>query len=160
MAISLPENFKIVDATAGAVTTNGGVTGAYVSVKNIIRAWLLISLTEAVGFAEVLSIKQATAVAGTGVKTGPTCNIWSNEDTAASDTLVKQTAATSYTTTNDVKKKQVLFEIDVAALDQANSFDCLGFTASDSSQATNFISAVWILETSYKQATPPSATSN
>lgn len=156
---TLAELFKIIDATAGPVTTNGGVTGDYVTLKGAHRAWIVVQLTQAAGHATVLSPKQASAVAGTGVKAiSNACRIWANEDTAASDTLVEQTAATTYTVTNDVKKKLVIFEIDPEdALDIANGFDVLGLTASDSSQATNFISATYWLANRYSQATPPAA---
>lgn len=157
---TLPEHFKIVDATAGPVTTNGGVTGDYVTLKNAHKAYIVVQLTQAVGHATVLSPKQASAVAGTGVKAVSAGRIWANEDTAASDTLVEQAAAATYTVTNDVKKKLVIFEIDPDDFDIANGFDVLGFAASDSSQATNFISATYWLANRYLQATPPAAISD
>lgn len=156
--ICLPERFKIVDASAGPVTTNGGVTCDYVSLKNVHRAWIIASFTQAVGHATGIDPKQATAVAGTGVKAiTNVCNIWANEDTATSDTLVAQTAAITYNVTNDIKKKQVIIEIDPASFDMANNFDVLGCTIDDSSQATNFVSVLYMLETRYPQATPPAA---
>lgn len=156
MIETLPEKYKIVDATAGPVTTNGGVTGAYVSLKNAQMAWLVLQFTQAVGHATVVTAKEATAVAGTGVQTvANTMEIWSNETTAASDTLVRQTAAKTYTLTADVKKKQVVIQFNPAAL--SDGFDCVGFTASDSSQATNFVSGQWIILERYAQATPPTA---
>lgn len=155
---SIPSEFKIVDATAGPVTTNGGVTGQYVSLKNAHKATLVLSFTQAVGHATAVTLKMATAVAGTGVDNVPNNGpIWANEDTAAGDALVVQTAAKAFTVGNDVKKKQVIFEIDPSALNIAGGFDVAGFTVADSSQATNFVSGVWILETRYKQATPPTA---
>lgn len=156
--IFLPEHFKIVDASAGPVTTNGGVTFDYVSLRNVNAAWIVIQLTQAVGHATVVQPQKATAVAPTGATSITTAaEWWENEDTAASDTLVKQTAATSATVTNDVKKKQVIFKIDVAAL--GSTYDVLGCTISDSSQATNYVSAQYFLEMRYPQATPPAAIS-
>lgn len=156
---SLPERFKIVDASAGPVTTNGGVTCDYVSLKNVHRAWIVASFTQAVGHATGIDPQQATAVAGTGAKAlTNNCPIWENEDTATSDTLVAQTAAKTINVTNDVKKKQVIFEIDPAKhFDLANGFDVLGCTVDDSSQATNFVSVIYVLETRYPSATPPAA---
>lgn len=153
--IHLTHDFKIVDATAGAVTTNGGVTSDAVSLKNAIKAWIVLQFTQAVGHATVVTIKQATDVAAGTNATGPTSNIWANETTAASDTLVKQTSGTTYTLTNDVKKKQVIIEVDPAAF--TAGYDCLYFTVSDSSQATNFVAGQFFLETRYAQATPPAA---
>ena len=154
--VCLPQEFKIVDASAGCVTTNGGVTCDYVSLKNAHKAWIVCSFTQAVGHATVVQPQMATAVAPTGATSITTAQEWwENEDTATSDTLVKQTAATSATVTNDIKKKQVIFEIDPASF--GGSYDVLGCTISDSSQATNFVSVLYILQERYKQATPPAA---
>jgi hypothetical protein len=158
---TLPEMYKIVDATLGPVTTNGGVTLDYVSLKHAHKAWLVLQFTQAVGHATVVTLKEATAVAGTSVKTVINDHrIWSNEDTAATDTLVQQTDAKTYTLTNDIKKKMVVLEIDPDALDINAGFDVVGATISDSSQATNFVSGVWVLAERYKQATPPAAITN
>lgn len=154
-SVSLPEQFKIVDATAGPVTTNGGVTCDYVSLKNVKYAWIVLQFTQAAGHATAITPKRATAVDGTGVANlGTAAEIWQNADTAASDTLVKATSATSLTLANDVKKKLVIFGVDPAAL---GAYDVLGCAIADSSQATNFVSATYILETKYAQGTPPAA---
>ena len=156
--IMLPQQFKIVDASAGPVTTNGGVTCDYVSLKNVHRAWIVLKFTQAVGHATGIDPVQATVVAGTDVKAiTNTCAIWANEDTAASDALVKQTDAITYNVTNDIKKKIVIIDVDPAGLDVANGFCVLGCTIDDSSQATNFVDVTYILETRYPQATPPTA---
>ncbi len=156
MNLNLPEKFKFVDATAGPVTTNGGVTLDYVSLKNAIKAWIVLQFTQAVGHATVIQPQMATAVAPTGATSITSAvEIWQNADTATSDTLVRATAATSLTLTNDIKKKMVVIEIDPAEF--GGSYDVLGCTISDSSQATNFVSGMYILQTRYGQATPPAA---
>lgn len=156
MNVSLAEQFKFVDATAGPVTTNGGVTGDYVSLKGVKRAWISLQFTQAVGHATSIQPQKATAVAPTGAASiTAAARIWANEDTAASDTLVRKTSATSYALTADVKKKHVLIEIDPAEF--TGAYDVLGFTLSDSSQATNFVAGLFILEMGYSQATPPTA---
>lgn len=155
MIRSLVENFKIVAGTT-PVTTNGGVTGDYVSLKNVNKAWIIVSLTQAAAHATVLAPKQATAVDGTGVKVfANTLKINANEDVAASDTLAAQTAAVNYTVTADIKNKLVVFEIDPAKLDTTNDFDCIGITVSDSSEATNFVEITYILDMKYKEDVPP-----
>ena len=155
--ISLPENFQLVDGSAGPVTTNGGVTCDYVSLKNAIRVWIVAQFTQAVGHATTVQPRKATAVAGTGA-TDCTSNmrIWENEDTAASDTLPAVTAATLATLTNNIKKKLVVIEID-PAVEFKEDYDVLGCVISDSSQATNYVSVMYILQTKYQQATPPAA---
>jgi hypothetical protein len=152
---NLPSIFKIVQGTP-PVTTTGGVTCDYVSLKNAVRAWIIAEFTQAVGHATVLGVNKATAVAPTGATAmTETQQIWVNEDTAASDTLVKATDAASETLTDDVKNKQVIMEIDPAKL--AAGYDCIAATISDSSQATNFVSVTYLIETRYPQATPPAA---
>lgn len=156
MIKTLPEQFKIVDATAGPVTTNGGVTSDYVSVKNAHRAWIVLQFTQAVGHATVIQPKKATAVDGTGVTNITTAaRNWVNADTATSDTLVAGTAATSVTLAATAKKHHVVIEIDPATL--GDTYDVIGFTVSDSSQATNFVSGQFFLEMRYMQGTPPAA---
>ena len=159
MSICLPEHFKIVDATAGAVTTNGGVTADYVSLKNVHKAWIVLQFTQAVANATVVQPQVATAVAPTGATSITfSARWWENEDTAASDTLVAQTAATSMTVTADVKKKQVIVEIDPSdCAAMGATYDVLGFTVSNSAQATNFVAGQYFLDMRYKQATPPVA---
>jgi hypothetical protein len=137
------------------VTTNGGVTTAVFGLKGVLKAWAVFDLTQAVGQATVISLKQATTVAAGTNKAGPTVPIWANEDTAASDTLVKQTSGASYTVTNNIKHKQVVFEIDPILLDVAGGYPYVYFTVSDSAQATNFVSAALYPFQSYQQATPP-----
>lgn len=158
----LPEFYKIVDASAGPVTSNGGVTCDYVSLKNVHKAWIIASFTQAAGHATVVSPKQATAVAGTSVKALTAAGAgWFNEDTATSDTLVVQTAATTYTVTNDIKKKIVICEVvPEQNMDINAGFDVLGCTISDSSQATNFVSVIYVLASRYPQANIPAAITN
>ncbi len=160
---NLAEMYKIVDATAGPVTSNGGFTSDYVSLKNAHKAWILLQFTQAVGHATVVTLLEASAIAPTGSKAVVSDHkIWVNEDTATSDTLVKAADGKTVTLTNDIKKKMVLVEIDPDALDvnSATPFDCIAFSISNSGQATNFVSGVFILLERYKQATPPSAIIN
>lgn len=152
---NLVANNKLVNVSLGPVTTNGAVTTDVVSLKNAIRATFVVDLTQAVGHASVISLKQATDVAGGTNAAGPVSQIWANEDVAASDTLVKQTDAASYTVTNNIKKKQVVIEVDPAALTEG--YDCVYLTVGDSSQATNFVNANVFIATNFKQATPPAA---
>jgi len=139
------------------VTTNGGVASDWISLKNVERCQVYCVLTQAVAHATVLALYQGTAVDGTGSKVfANAVQIWADEDVATSDTLVAQTAAVNYTVTADIANKIVVFDIDPSLLDVANDFDCIKVTASDSSQATNFISIVGVCDMKYKRATPPS----
>ena len=152
---NLPFTHKLVNVSLGPVTTNGGITSDVVSLKNAIRATFIVSLTQAVGHATVVSLKQATDVAAGTNAAGPASPIWANEDVAASDTLVKQTDAASYTVTSNIKKKQIVIEVDPAAL--TDTYDCVYLTVSDSSQATNFANIECLIRSNFQQATPPAA---
>lgn len=153
---SLPQNMKVVQAFYPQ-TTNGTLTSQVISLKNAHKAWLVLDFNQAVGHATAPTLNQATSIAATTNKAAPTVPIWANEDCAATDTLVKKTDAASYAVTNDVKKKQVVFEIDPSRLDVNGGYDCVYATIATSSQATNFVSGAWYLQERYPQATPPSA---
>ena len=155
----LAENMKIVNLLAPAADA-AGRTGAYVSLKNAIKAWIVVNVTQGNAATIALDPLQATAVAGTGSKalTNNT-RIWSNLDTAAGDTLVARTAAKTYTTDAGVKLKQVIFEIDPAAcMDIAGGFDCIS-VSTGASNAANITEAQLFILNKYSGAvdTIPSA---
>ena len=151
---NLAFSHKIVQL-AHPQTTNGGFTSDVVSLKHAVRATIVIDINQAVGHATAFSLRQATDVAAGTNAAGPTSEVWANEDVATSDTLVKQTSAASYTVTNDIKKKQIVIEVDPAAL--TDTYDCVYITSADSSQATNFASATVYIKSNFQQATPPAA---
>lgn len=129
------------------VTTNAANTGDYVSLKNAGMAFVEVFLTQAAAHATVISIEQATVVAGTDSKVITNAvPIWANEDIASSDTLTRETTdAVNYTVDADIKNKHIVFQIDPATLDLANGFDCITVKTSASSEATNFVCAKYTL---------------
>lgn len=149
----IPELCKSVQL-AHPQTSNGGFTSDWISLKNAKRAYLIVEMQQAVGHATALTVNQATAVAGTGSKVlTNNCRVWANEDVVASDTQVRKTDAKNYTVTNDIKKKQVIFDIKPSeCLDLPNDFDCVSITVADSAQATNLVSITAILEMKYAPA--------
>ena len=155
MDICLPEVTKIVEAItpqAGA-----GITGDYVSLKNVHRAFVVVHIAQAAVNTVAISIEQASAVAPTGSKViTNTVPIWANEDCVASDALVRQTDAVDFTTSAAQKHKIVVFQIDPTTLDLANGFDCIT-VKTGASDATNITAAQYYLCERYQQATPPSA---
>jgi hypothetical protein len=157
MNTTLFEKYKVVQL-ANPKTTNGGFTTDYVSLKNVNKAYIVAEMTQAVGHATALAPYQSTDVAATGAKVFTNVlTIMANEDTATSDTLVRKTDAVNYTVTNDIKNKQVIFEIDPSNLDTANDFDCIALVVADSSQATNFASVTAFLDMKYREDVPPAA---
>lgn len=156
MFCSIPEKCKPIQAI-NPKTTNGALTGAYISLKNAVKVWIILNFTQAVGHATAITVEQASAIAGTGSKVISVVQpIWANEDTAASDELVRQTNAVGYTVAADVKNKTVVIQIDPATLDINNGFDCIVVKTAASAQVTNFVSASYFIENKYSQATPPS----
>lgn len=137
------------------LTTNGGVTSLACTLKHAIKCWLYVYLQNAVGFAQVITPSQATTIAAGTNAVIPAVPIWANEDVAATDTLVAQTAAANYTTAAVAKKKLIIFEIDPIQLTDANP--CVFVTLTNSAQATNFCTIVAHLWMANAVATPPSS---
>ena len=157
MSITLAQTFKTVEILAPA-TDAAGRTGAYVSLKNARRATIVFHVTQGNAATILISLLQATTVAGAGSKVfTATVPIWSNLDEAATDTLVRRTDAVNYTTDAGVKHKCVIFQIDAGIhMDTANSFDCITISTG-ASNAGNLTEARVYLEMDYEQATPPTA---
>ena len=116
MVPSGPE-FELADGAAAGAFAGAALTGAYVSVKNYGRVFVMVDIDQANAASMAISIEQASAVAGTGSKVITVAvPIWANEDCATNDTLVRQTDAVDFTTSAAVKVKKVVFEIDPATL--------------------------------------------
>ena len=95
MALKFPQDVKPVLLFQGAANA---VACDYISLKNVMACWLLVTHTGANDTDLVLTVKEASDVAGTGVQTiGRTVPIWLDADAGTtSDTLVRQTDATGY----------------------------------------------------------------
>ena len=143
----LPQDLFPVSGTA-PVTTNGGVTCDNISLKLAEMVWIEVRLTQAVGHATVLSPLVGTAVATCATAIPAAVPIWYGVVTTATNAIAAQTAATTLTlggsVTGDVI---VIFQIDPAVL--GSSYDCLGFTLSNSSQATNLVSVTYWIKPKY-----------
>lgn len=151
---SLVQNLKLVPLLA-PTTSNGAVVSRRVNCANFHKVWLVAEMKQAVGHATAVTLKQATAVTGGSTATGPSSQNWLNEDAAAADTLTKQANGTAITVTNDVKSKQLVFEVLPEDLASGKQYVYLDFA--DSSQATNLVSVVAYGLERYAQATPPTA---
>lgn len=155
-SFTLPEQAKIVNLLAPA-TDAAGRTSAYVSLKNYHKAYIVLHINQGNAATILLSLLQATAVAGTSSKAGPTTRIWANLDTASSDTLARATDAATYTTDAGVKLKIVVIEVDPSALDSANSFDCIGVSTGASNVANITAAVAYLVPARYPGASLPSA---
>lgn len=124
-------------------TTNGDCD--YVSLKDYQGCVILIASDNATTVtAGDITLKQATAVAGTGEKALAFTKMYANADVSASDTVV-ETAVTSNTfATQAVDNKNSIYLIDVKAsdLDVAGGFDCLRVDVLNSVASVAFVGYV------------------
>lgn len=143
------ENFatrtKLVAVLALAADA-AGRTGRGVTLKNAAFATVIAKIAQGNAAPVPLTFLQAQDVAGANAKpiTNP-APIWACLDTDASDTLVRQADAISFTTDAGVKNKHVVAHIDPAYFDIANGFDCL-IVATGASNAANLTSVDVLLD--------------
>lgn len=124
----LDEQVTTVVAAAGLLLTSTLGDTTYVSMKNFRKLRIAIVIADGTTVTgSTITLKQATAVAGTGEKALAFTRMLANVDLAASKAMV-ETAVTSNTfTTQTVNSKDSLYIIDVDSemLDVANGFDCV-----------------------------------
>lgn len=123
----LDEQVTTVVAAAGLLLTSTLGDTTYVSMKNYARARITIVIADGTTVTgSAITLKQATAIAGTSEKALAFTRMLANTDYAASKTMV-ETAVTSNTfTTQTTNSKDSVYILDVDAtdLDIANGFDC------------------------------------
>ena len=154
-ASGLAETVRFV--TGLAPITPSTSTPDYVSLKNYGGVTVIISVDNATTVTgSAITLKQATAVAGTGATAMVAVQpIWKNADVSSTDTLVKSSDAVSIAATAGTTNQELIMEVLPERL--AAGYDCIAATLSDSSQATNFVTVTYRIETKYPQATPPAA---
>ena len=117
----------VIGCAPAALTSTAG-DGDYVSMKGYSKLTILLAVlngTTVTGGA--VTLKQATAVAGTGEKALSFSKMYAVIDAAAGDTLTETAVVSDTFTTDTTNSKQLLYVIEVDAddLDQANGFDCV-----------------------------------
>jgi len=127
MNARLHEQIAPVVATVGLILTTTVGDTKYVSMKGYRKCQIVIIIGDGTTVTGGdVTLKQATAVAGTNEKALAFSTVWKNVDLGASQTLV-ETAVTSNTfTTQAVNSKDSIYVIDLDAdqLDVAGGFDC------------------------------------
>ena len=119
------DKVRFVQALAPVLPSTSA--GVYVSLKNYNHVTVLISVKNATTVTgSAITLKQATAVAGTNEKELAFTKVWANIDTAASDNLVETAVVSNTFTTNSTNSKNLLYviEVDTTDLDVTNGFDC------------------------------------
>lgn len=107
-------------------TTNGDCD--YVSLKGYAGCLVKIFVDNATTVTGgAVTLKQATAVAGTNEQALAFSTMWANTDCAAGDTLTEIAVTSNTFTTATTDNKNLLYIIDVKAedLDVDNGFDCI-----------------------------------
>ena len=126
------ENLHLVDGVAPSGTPLGNED--YVSMKGWDQIAIVLHADNATTVTgSVVTVKQATAVAGTGEKALSFATMYANEDTATNDTLVKTAVVSdTFTTvaTNNLNSLYVI-EIKAADMDTENDFDCIRVDLTD-----------------------------
>jgi hypothetical protein len=155
----MPEMLKPIMALQPRTTT-GAVTATlanYISVKNAVKVYLLMSFNQAASHATVITLERATGVGKMG--TAPTGNVaitapmmrwWSDVDCATLETMAARTPAVAVTLTAGATPQIHLVEFVLDAL--GSGYDVVGFTIASSGEATNFISATWLVQMKYGMA--------
>ena len=157
MNIGLPEKFKIVQATT-TTTTNATVTFDTVSLKNVNKAYIVASFLQAASHATTIQPVTGTGVASCATAITFSAKWWKNADVSTTDTLVAGTAATTMACTAGTTNQLIVIEIDPSDIvAQSSTYTALGATIATSSQSSNYVTAWYLLETRYPQATPPAA---
>lgn len=150
--VSIPQGLKPVLLYQGAANA---VACDVVSLKNVLQCWIQIIHSGANDTDLTLSLYQATDVAAGTNKAAPNVPYWLDADAGTtSDTYVRQTDGKAITidpaTQNAV---MAIFQVDPAALDVNNGYDCVYFTDSGG-HASNVCTIVAYCLMRDQQATP------
>jgi hypothetical protein len=138
-----------------AAADSAGRTGVYASLRNALKAWVVVEVNQGAANTVLISLLQATSTGAGGSKAIAAVPIWLDNATATSDALVAQTAAATFTTDATTVDKLVLFEIQPeTALDLANGFNHIAVSTGASS-ASNVTSARLHIWGETQAATPP-----
>jgi len=143
MLFQIPEGAFLVDGYAPRVGAAAAVTGDYISLKNADMCWVVFHYYQADANAITFQVNRATKVDGTGaVIITNTVPIWSNLDTATSDTLVRRTDATSYAAGTGATNKVIVFQIDPATLGSTYDVIC-GYCSAVA--AAQYVSMLYVI---------------
>lgn len=124
----LDERVLPIVAAAGLLLTSTLGDTTYVSLKNYRRCQIIIIIADGTTVTgAAVTLKQATAIAGTNEKALGFTRMLANVDYVASKTMVETAVTADTFTTQTVNSKDSVYIIDVDSdsLDAANGFDCL-----------------------------------
>jgi len=138
----LDEQAYFVQAASNAALTTTVGDCAYVSLKGYRKATIVIDVLNATTVTGgTVTLKQATAVAGTSEKALAFSRMLANVDVAAGQAMT-ETAVSSNTFTTDTtnsKRLRYIIEVDAEQLDSANGFDCFRVDVTGMASATGTV---------------------
>jgi len=149
--------FHTVELIAPGVTDGAARTSDAISLKNVVRAWIVCSCDGGAAAAVTWTLRQATDVAiGTNKVLTNVVPIMHTADCATTDVGARATAAKNYATAAAALHNITVFQVDPdTALDVDGGYDCLYLTTAGVN-AGNLLSVVAILEMRYAGDTMPS----
>ncbi len=154
----LVEMFKFVNGLTMTVPSTS--TPQYVSFKDWRHCTIVIKCKNATTVTgSAITLKQATAIAGTAEKALAFTKMWANTDLgAAPDTLTETAVASNTFTANATNNKNLKYviEVDAAELDGSNGFDCLRVGTGDATAQTVDVEYI-MSQPRYASASPPTA---
>lgn len=126
----LDEQVKTIVAAAGLLLTSTLGDTHYVSLKGYRRCQIIISIADGTTVTgSTITLKQATAIAGSSEKALAFTRMLANEDysvpSTATFTETAVTANTFTTQTTNSKDSVYIIDVDSDSLDVANGFDCI-----------------------------------
>lgn len=159
---SMPYEIPPVNLLSPAADA-AGRTSSYRSLKNALKAYIVVHVNQGNAAQVTLTPLQATDVSGTSSKAVNAVPIWLTADDSTSDALIAQAAAANIQLSATTKDKIVVFEIlPEAAMDVNNTtlaFDCIAIQTS-ASNAANITEAMLFIVGSYRGTTPPDPNAN
>jgi uncharacterized MnhB-related membrane protein len=146
----------VVEMIAPGVTDGGARTSDAISMKNVLRCWLVCSCDGGAAAIVTWTLMQATDVAiGTNKVLTNVVPIMHTADCATTDVEVRQSAAKSFATAAAALDNITVFQIDPdTALDVDGGYDCL-YVMTSGANAGNLLSVVALCEMRYEGDTVP-----
>ena len=159
MPITVPEHFKVIQALRPGTTMNTGSTGDWVNLQNFQSMTVLIDVARPTAKAIYAEFYSASDSAGTGTAAITTGVTWWKRDGVGSYRLSKATSSpSSHTDASSTGLYQIVAQFKPSVLPTSDPWVACGVR--NSSQATNFVNMVYLLESRYLPANQILATTS
>ena len=153
MSALLTQTLKVVSGLS-PVTTNGAKNARYISLKNARRVIVVAEMKQDAGHETTMSITLRPLVAsGSTATMTATMPVWRNVNVDDGDGLTRLTDAANVSCNDQTDDQILVMEIIPARLPA--DYTALRAALESSSQAGNFASITYLIETFYPQETPP-----